>query len=201
MLAANSIIRMRQADMQPLFAFLTFDDKEQDHAVKILQSLMCQLTNRNPHMWPFFYERYIMDTDKLKSNLSYLEDLFIELLRDTGHAFIIIDGVDEVNLLQRALLLKSLLKVKESSKNIKLLIISRLETDIAIELEKKAFPIRVDHRNAKDIETYVDHEVDEWLPRLIGFGASGRTSSQIKIALGSLKEKANGKEGPGCIVS
>ena len=38
-LVANSIIRMQQAEAQLLFAFLAFDDQEQDHAVKVLQSL------------------------------------------------------------------------------------------------------------------------------------------------------------------
>lgn len=200
MLVANSINRMRQTNAQLLFAFLTFDDEEQDHAVKVLQSLMCQMTNRNPHMWPIVHERYIMDAGKLKSNLPYLEDLFIELVRDAEHTFIIIDGVDEVDQLQRVLLLKSLMRVKESCQNVKLLISSRLETDIARVLEKTAVAIRVDHKNAEDIETYVHHEVDEWLPRLVGYGASESTSSQIKTALGRLKEKANGNV-LGCIVS
>lgn len=199
-LVANSINRMRQADAQVLFAFLTFDDKEQDHAVKVLQSLMCQMTNRNPRMWQILHERYIMDAGKLKSNLPYLEDLFIDFLRDAGRTFIIIDGLDEVDQIQRAFLLKSLKRVKESCKDVKLLISSRLETDIARDLERIAVSIRVDHRNGEDIGRYVDHEVDEWLPRLIGYGASESTSSQIKAALGGLKEKADGTV-LGCIMS
>ena len=198
-LVANSIIRMQQAEAQLLFAFLAFDDQEQDHAVKVLQSLMCQMTNRNIYMWPILHEKYIMDAGKLKSSRPYLEDLFIDLLRDTGHTYIIIDGVDEVDRVQRGCLIKSLIKVTESCVNIKLLISSRVETDIARDLGKRAFSIRVDHKNAGDIETYVDHEVDEWLPRLQGFGASESTFSQIKIALGGLKRKANGNES-GCMV-
>lgn len=199
-LVANSINRMRQVEAQLLFVFLSFDDKEQDYAVKVLHSLMCQMTNRSPHMWPILHERYITDAGKLKSNWSYLEDLFIELVRDAGLTFIIVDGVDEVDQSQRAFLLKSLMRVKESCKNVKLLISSRLEADIARALEKKAVVIRVDHRNAEDIETYVHHEVDEWLPRLIGYGASETTSSQIKTALKCINEKANGNVA-GCLVS
>lgn len=199
-LVANSINRMRQADAQVLFAFLTFDDKEEEHAVKVLQSLMFQMTNRNPHMWPILHERYLMDAGKLKSNSQYLEELFTELLKDAGQTFIIIDGVDEVNQIDRAFLLKSLMRAKQSCKNVKLLISSRLETDIARDLEKRAVSIRVDHRNAEDIETYVDLEVDEWLPRLVGYGASESTSSQIKTVLAGLKEKAKGNVSY-CIVS
>ncbi|KAF2179185.1 hypothetical protein K469DRAFT_801445 [Zopfia rhizophila CBS 207.26] len=191
-LAANTIRRMREAGEQVLFAFLTFDNKVQSSVVKVLHSLIFQLIQSYPTLWPILHERFIINVHQISGVPSYVEKLFTDLVRDSGPIFVVLDGVDEVEEVERKDLLSTLLRLKESCKNMKLLISSRAETDIAVLLKKRALSLRVDHNNSEDIELYINTQYDSWVPDLKRYGADRFTCSEIRRALEPLKERANG---------
>lgn len=191
-LAANTIHRMRTAGQQVLFAFLTFNNKEQGSVVKVLHSLIFQFLQSNPTLWPILHERFILNVRQLTSVPSYVEKLFTDLVADSDPIFVVLDGLDELEV-ERKTLLSTLLRILESCKNLKLLISSRVETDIDILLKRKAPSVRVDHNNSTDIELYINRQYDLWLPDLKRCKADGLTCSEIRRSLDPIKERAKGK--------
>jgi hypothetical protein len=100
-------------------------------------------------------ETYISRYRNLPGSPEALQKLFVDLVRDLGTAFVVIDGVDEAEESGRNNLLKSLLAIKKECSNIKLLVSCRADRILAKDLERVSQTLRVDHNNAKDIKAYI----------------------------------------------
>ncbi len=109
-----------------------------------LQALVCQSTREN-----------------LKTSIDTTTDLLRTLLSFAGSVYIVIDGVDEIDELERCRLLKQLFNVSETCIEVKILISSRSNADIMAFLKGKE-TIRVDDRNSGSIQTFVNQRAQEW---------------------------------------
>lgn len=110
-----------------------------------LQAVLCQSSREN-----------------LKSNLDVAACLLAKLLACAGPVYIIIDGVDEIDEIERGRLMKQLLDLSKSCEDAKILMSSRPEADITRILDEKAATIRVDHRNAGSIQSFVTQLTQQW---------------------------------------
>ena len=121
--------------------------------------------------------------------MAFAQDLLLTMLQLVEHPYMIVDGIDEIEYLERQCLLGLLLSLCKDCGNLKLLIGSRGEYDIVSLLRPKALTIRVDHKNSKDIEFYVNSQVDMWCSKL---NFDGTTSLEIRTLLSSVALKAKG---------
>jgi hypothetical protein len=124
-----------------------------------------------------------------KHDLKSVMKLLITLLCTAGPVFIVIDGFDEIDEIERARLLRCLLELSSSCDVAKILVSSRMEEDIHAILRDQAVEIRIDSRNAGSIQAFVSRRVHAWfLSR--DFLPEART--EIMGLLAPLSSKANG---------
>lgn len=126
---------------------------------------------------------------KLTSSSEFVEDLLDTLLRESPTTYFVVDGVDEVADVERLFLLKSLMRLQKSQ-NLKLLISSRAEYDIALLLGSQCERIKVHESNAKDIAEYVDHRTNSWLS---GLEAGLDYISEVRRLTKNIAPKSKGR--------
>ncbi|KAL2687927.1 hypothetical protein Neosp_005497 [[Neocosmospora] mangrovei] len=101
----------------------------------------------------------------LRNSLEEAADLLQSLLECAGEVYVVIDGIDEVELAERSRLLKQLIKMGEACQECRILLSSRSEDDISTALRGKVVEIKVDQRNAGSIQTFVNHQMKAWFDR------------------------------------
>jgi hypothetical protein len=138
------------------------------------------------------HEAYTSNYRQIMSSLEFTTELFADLVNEAGPVFIVIDGVDEMAELERRLLLKALIGQLKACEDLKLLVSSRGERDIALALGNDVPSARVDHKNITDIEAYIEKQTDTWLPELRSYGADNSMCSEVKLLLKSISSKAKG---------
>ena len=126
--------------------------------------------------------------ENLKSSLDAAANLLKTLLVGAGPTYIVIDGVDETDEIERHRLLKRLLEMAETCHEVKILVSSRAEADIADSL-KDQVSIRVDKRNAGSIQTFVDRRTVEWFAKC---NFLPEAQSEIQSLLAPLASNAEG---------
>lgn len=136
----------------------------------------------------------LTDSDKrdFMSNLVTAKGLLEDVLKCKGATFVVVDGLDEVEEVERKLLQSSLLDVLHACKDtvLRVCISSRAEDDIARLLAPKAAVIRVHTRNRGGVFTYVNSRFDEWMGNA-DFLDEGK--SEIKALLSPICMKARGE--------
>lgn len=127
--------------------------------------------------------------ENLRSNTTVAKELLRELLQCAGPVSIVIDGLDEIDAIERRGLLKSVIEITASCDEARLLISSRIEDDISRILQSACSSIRVDTRNTGSIEAFVSHWQEEWFQR-----REFPDDDQLEISelLKPLPAKANG---------
>lgn len=154
----------------------------------ILQSLLFQLAFDAEDAQSVLVES---NERELLGSTRYVRELLKTLLNTpgVGPTYIILDGLDEMEAVERGILLEQLADL-ESCPEVRTLISSRPEDDIASILDAKASKIRVDKRNSDSIQSYVNQRTRDWM-RTANFDQEIR--KQVEHLLKPLAEHANGK--------
>lgn len=139
------------------FAFLSYTSATS--ALSILHSLIFQLASNDDDLKTVVCASCRED---LKSNLDDAVRLLTSLLSCTGPVYIIVDGVDEIDEVERGRLLNQLLAILKSCEVTKILVSSRIEADLTDILQEAAITIRVDHRNSGSIQAFVNRITRKW---------------------------------------
>lgn len=121
-----------------------------------------------------------------------MKELFRNLVRDSGAFFVIIDGLDEIDLHQRGRLLETFEEILQTCDNVKLLLSSRPEQDIMQIHKSKAPSVRVQDNNLRDIENHVRVSGERWMVELQRLGARESDCLEIRESLGMVVERAKG---------
>ena len=171
-----------------VFAFLSYKDSNIT-TVKIFQWFIFQ---DNSHLQPFLSTKYHVNPRKVMSDTKHVQTLLKEILQALNVAYIVIDGLDEINQIERQALLTDLLEINRASSDTKLLISSRVEHDILRLLPIEVEAGEVNDRNMNDIKTYVQELSDLWL---VSSGFDVKMAAEIKEMLLPLASKSNGKDG------
>jgi hypothetical protein len=175
-----------------LFAFLSYRDPHIT-TVRVFQSFIFQLLLENPHLQPILSHEFQSNFRKLSSDTTYVRGLLTKLLQIAGFTYVIVDGLDEIEEIERQFLLRALLEVHRDCEDMKLLISSRAEDDITRLLQNEIEPVRVDKKNVEDIRTYVQQRTDTWLA---SSGFDVEISTETRRLLVPLASKANGEYVP-----
>ena len=147
------------------FAFLSHESFDENLTLRTLHSLLFQLIDHRKALRPILLNAYEKNHRKLMNSSEFVEDLLKDLLSYWPTTYFVVDGVDEVAEPERQYLLRSLIKLQESQ-NLKILISSRRESDIALILASRYKGIQVHRNNSEAIADYVDQRTNDWLPAL-----------------------------------
>ena len=123
------------------------------------------------------------------SDTGHVRSLLLDLLKAVDVTYIVLDGLDEINQIERQFVLKELLEINRDSANTKLLLSSRIEPDIVRLLPVNVEKERVDDRNIDDIQAYVQIRTNEWL---MFSPFDTETSEEIRKLLVPLPQKSGG---------
>lgn len=151
----GTVIKEVQNIGRAIFAFLSFS--RSTSALSILHSLIFQLVAEHDDLQAALSQ---MSRENLKNNITVAVSLLTTLLNCAGSVFIIIDGVDEINEIERARLLREVLNLSKNCREAKIMVSCRQEADIRIILDATSTPIRVDSHNAGSIQAFVNSESD-----------------------------------------
>lgn len=171
-----------------LFAFLTYKDPDIS-LVKIYHSFIFQLLLENPHLQPVLSAEYRGNQRRILSDTGHVRGLLLDLLQAVDVTYIVLDGLDEINQIERQFVLKELLEINRDSANTKLLLSSRIEPDIVRLLPMNVENERVDDKNIDDIQGYVQIRTEEWLT---SSPFDIETSGEIRKLLIPLPTKSGG---------
>lgn len=158
-------------------------------ARSVLQSLLFQLAFNFKDAQSVLVES---NERELFSSTRYAGELLKSLLDApaVGPTYIILDGLDEMETVERGILLRQLADL-QSCPGVRILISSRPEDDIcSMLLDAKAGKIRVDKKNLDSIQSYINQRTRDWV-RTANFDQGIR--KQIECLLAPVAQHANGK--------
>lgn len=152
---------MEAKQRRTIYAFLSYRFRSSSSALSILHSLIFQLASGYDDLEDVLCQA---GGEILKSSVDAAANLLRTLLACAGPTYILIDGIDEIDEMERCRFLKQVLEVVKVCQEVKVLISSRAEADIA-DLLKDQASIRVDSRNAGSIQKFVNHRTAQWFDR------------------------------------
>ena len=172
---------------QTLFAFLSYTHASSTSALSILHSLIFQLAADDEDLQTTLCQ---LDRKNIKSNISVAIEVLSTLLKCAGIVYMIIDGLDEINEIERSLLVKHLQDILKNNEEARVLISSRPEADLKKLLDDQSISIRVDNRNAGSIQAFVRQWTKDWFEER---GLSSQEKAAIEGWLAPLASKSKGR--------
>ena len=156
---AGTIINKAKTAGRVVFTFLSHVHYSSISALSTLHSLIFQLASHDDDLQIALCQASRTD---LENSVPVAVSLLTMLLNYAGPVYIIIDGVDEIDRIQRGILLRELLSLSKNCEETKILISCRPEVDIATILDADCVSIRVDNRNASSIQNFVNRQSNSW---------------------------------------
>ena len=184
---------MRRSGQCALFSFISHDQQSVGRTLAVLKSLLFQALEVFPSLQSLLPDTSQPEHARLAKDHNFLRDVLCKVLTSIGPAFLVLDGLDELEEVGWRDLLSTVLEIKEKCVELKILVSSRDVRGIARMLEKDAVTVRVDEHNNEDIQLFVRAESDSLLLELEYCGASKADCSAIRVALESIAEKSEGK--------
>ncbi|KAF5573491.1 Nacht domain-containing protein [Fusarium pseudocircinatum] len=159
-LLASSVIKHTQSldGTRTVFAFLTYLDSHIS-AISILQSLIFQLASTCLSLKTILCQSNLQH---LGSDFKVASALLKTLIQGAGVVHLIMDGLDEIEPIQRSRLLKELVRLSYECGECRILLTSRPESDVIRDLDGKATDLQVDKNNAGSIQIFVNRTMTEW---------------------------------------
>ncbi|KAF2792115.1 NACHT domain protein [Melanomma pulvis-pyrius CBS 109.77] len=156
---SSTVVEKTRSLGHTLFAFLSYNLTSSTSALSIIHSLMFQLASTNDDLQAVLCQS---SRENLKSNLSAATDILTTLLSCAGPVYITIDGVDEIDVVERSRLLRQILEMSKVCGETKFIISSRPEADITAILDGETATIRVDNRNSGSIQAFINLNTQKW---------------------------------------
>lgn len=139
------------------FAFLDHKSSSSTSALTIVHSLIFQLASQNDNLQDVIRQSA---RQQLKSILNVAVKVLRSILHCVGRAFVIIDGVDEIDEIERNRLLNSFLELSRDCHETRIFVSSRQDALILRLLQDRARSIRVDQKNTERIQNIVQYSED-----------------------------------------
>ena len=144
---------------QILYAFPSDGDNKGNTKAAIIRSLLYQLCRANPCLIPEVNKEH--DARYSRSLLSNTCDKLLEkFICSSEPVYIILDGLDECDKVDREQLLRIILHLLKTCSNLHVLIASRKEVDICQTLKANCETLVVEEKNRADIKRFVTNEIN-----------------------------------------
>lgn len=188
---SSSIIESLVAEGKPtVFAFLNYQCQESFSTLQLLHSFIWQMALDHKTLQAPLISAHQEDYRRFNSDIGFIKDLFSQFVDSIPTLFIVIDGLDEITPVERFQLLRIILEILKEKGNVKILISSRPEDDIARTIAQEAQPLRVHSCNGLDIEAYVDRRASCLVSDISLFDPS--LAQEISSLMKAVAAKAEG---------
>nr|KAK5442811.1 hypothetical protein LTR18_005488 [Exophiala xenobiotica] len=155
---STAVITATQNIGKTIYAFLSYRYSGSLSALSILHSLIFQLAADDEHLQEIVCQS---GQEALTNNIDVAMELLKSLVCYAAPVYVVIDGLDEIQELERCKFLRQILSLSEACEEVRILISSRDEVDIK-QLLKDHATIRVNLRNAGSIQNFVNQRAREW---------------------------------------
>ena len=173
-----------------LYAFPTYDDTNGNTEAAIIRSLLYQLCRANKSLIPAVNKEH--DARSSRSLLSNTWDKLLEtFICGSEPVYIILDGLDECDEIERERLLRTTLGLLENCSNLHVLIASRKAADIRRALEPNCETLVVEEKNRADIKRFVTSKIND-LWRKIRHIAEPTTGEFFKTVAHNIVNQSEG---------
>ena len=143
-----------------LYAFLTYDDIGGNTEAAVIRSLLYQLCRANQSLIPVANKEH--DCRQSRSLLLNTWGKLLEkFICGSQPVYIILDGLDECDEMERGHLLRTILSLWQNCSNLHVLVASRKEVDIRRVLKPKCESLIVEEKNRTDIERFVTKGIED----------------------------------------
>lgn len=189
-LSAVAISQVRARGYRTPFAFISHSDQGTT-ARTILQSLLFQVAGGDQDATAVLVRS---GEQEIRGNVTQISKLLkaVFLQGQRGKPiYMIVDGLDEMDAVERRILLTQLTDLLDTCPEVKMLVSSRPEDDI-VGILKKATGIRVDKENSGSIQAYVEQRLGTWMDES---GFDQHIRENIRTLCASIPYRANGKCG------
>ncbi|KAI0434477.1 NACHT domain protein [Xylaria sp. FL1042] len=183
---ASEVIKKSQSKGHTAFAFLSYKHQHGGTAISVIHSLIFHMASRNKDLQTVICQSC---SEECKKTLEGATDLLVTMLACTGLAFLIVDGLDEMGEVERCRLVAQMLRISESSHEVRLFISSRAEADLVSMLRKDATNLHIEQRNHQCIQAFVRQWTKSWFMER---GFWPEEQAEIELGLESLASKSQG---------
>ena len=173
-----------------LYAFPTYDDAGGNTEAAIIRSLLYQLCRANQSLIPMVNKEHD-DRHNRSLLLNTWGKLLGTFICGSEPVYIILDGLDECDEIERKQLLKTILGLWKNCSNLHVLVASRKEVDIRQELETKCETLIVEEKNRTDIKRFVTREIND-LWRKIRHIAEPTAGEFFKVVAHNIIDQSEG---------
>ncbi|KAJ2996646.1 hypothetical protein NUW58_g904 [Xylaria curta] len=191
-IVANIAHGLQASGKLPLLVFLSHTDQTAGRVIEILHSLVFQAVKDDFTMRQALNSIVKGNMRKFSSNRDFVKDVIIKIFNSRDSELIILDGLDELEEERRQMLLNIMNEILDSCSNVKVLLSSREERDIARVLENRSVGLRVDHHNAQAIQAYAHLECQKWIAELESNYADKQMCNVARICVQRVIEKSEG---------
>ena len=184
-LAGNIIQRLQRSGQCALFAFISHEQRPIGRGLSVRKSLLFQALAADPSLRPMLPNQAHADYPRLLGrDHGSVRDLLCSVLASVGPAFIVLDGLDEIDEVGWKDVLATVLDIKDKCVETKVLVASRDLRGISTTLETHAVAtVLVNKHNGVDIREFVHAKSRDMLLDLERQGASKGDRSGIQTAL------------------
>lgn len=157
----------------------------------MMRTLVFQILHQNPQLLPYLHDMHESKPYPLTSQEEF-ENVLEVMLGNINATYLVIDGLDEIDIGERNMVLCTLLSLLSKADNLKIFLSSRLEADISNSLEPvigDTYRVNIGDKNKSDIVTYVSIAGEAVLKK---FNFDDETRKEIE---GILDRVANGAKG------
>ena len=135
-------------------------DDQRNTFVAVARGILTQLLSQNDELLPYMYDQCHLSGQSSLLSAEMSRSLLETALTTVSKIYIIIDGIDECPLAERAAILKfftSLIERSDSMEKLRCLFVSQDENDIRKYLRTASVVRLKGSDNSTDIKTYVNH--------------------------------------------
>jgi hypothetical protein len=153
-------------------------DPTKNTFLSVAKALLSQLLSQYDRLLPFFYDFAVVSGEVSMVTVKSAKKLLANLLQALPKAYLVIDGLDECEAAQRKLTLDFLIEQvdicdQSDPGNIRLLVLSRNESDIKKGLAMSTAIRMIGQDTADDLNVYIEHRA-KGLQVTFGLTASDR---------------------------
>ena len=173
-----------------LYAFPTYNDTGGNTEAAIIRSLLYQLCRANQSLIPAANKEHD-DRHNRSLLLNTWGNLLEKFICSSEPVYIILDGLDECDEIERKQLLRTILGFLQNCSNLHILIASRKEVDIRQELGIECETLNVEEKNRTDIKRFVTREIND-LWRKIRHIAEPTAGEVFKVVAHNIVNQSEG---------
>ena len=147
------------ADISLVFFYCKYKDAQRNTFVSLARGLLAQLLQMNKALLPYLYEKASSSAESCLTLQADAEELLETALQSLGKVYVIIDGLDECDKVEKMRILtwfkNFVLKTyQDNPESVRCLFVSQDDGDLRKSFAKIPTFRLADDDNAKDIESY-----------------------------------------------